>query len=187
MLTTNFTNFFLRGVENCLIELTWSDLWWREGKVSEQHPTMLTQYGSQKGGVCAVAFRHNMKHLVSGGGDGSVFLWSMHCRPNLRHPNVRPYRYVGHQVRFHLVFLLPLKTLNNHCWSAWSWCAAIWSSKHIFWPQLSTALIAYPYGWIDQVLWYPFVVQSTQKAGQKFSSIKELQSVKFSRITLHCC
>ncbi|KAL3689153.1 hypothetical protein R1sor_015462 [Riccia sorocarpa] len=60
------------------------------------HPTIVSQYGSHRGGVHAVRFRPQMKHLVSGGSDCAVYLWSLHCRPNLRHPVVRPYRFLGH-------------------------------------------------------------------------------------------
>ncbi|CAM6104494.1 unnamed protein product [Calypogeia fissa] len=52
-----------------------------------------------------------MKHLVSGGSDNLVYLWSMHCRPNLRHPNVRPYRYVGHQGPVYAVAVSPWDNL----------------------------------------------------------------------------
>lgn len=94
------------------LQLTWWNVCETKGMVSEPHPTMLSQYGSQKGGVYGVRFRPNMKHLVSGGGDNVVYLWSMHCRPNLRHPIVRPYRYVGHQVCFFWRFS---SYVNNSC------------------------------------------------------------------------
>uniref|UniRef100_A0A7I4B151 Uncharacterized protein n=1 Tax=Physcomitrium patens TaxID=3218 RepID=A0A7I4B151_PHYPA len=55
-------------------------------------------YGCHKGGVNSLHFRPHMKHVVSGGADSVVLLWSLHCRPNLRHPVVRPYRFLGHQV-----------------------------------------------------------------------------------------
>jgi WD40 repeat protein len=63
-----------------------------------QDPVILASYGSHKGGVNAVQFRPHMKHVVSGGADFAVLLWSLHCRTNLRYPIVRPYRFLGHQV-----------------------------------------------------------------------------------------
>jgi hypothetical protein len=63
-----------------------------------QDPVILASYGSHKGGANAVQFRPHMKHVVSGGADFAVLLWSLHCRTNLRYPIVRPYRFLGHQV-----------------------------------------------------------------------------------------
>ncbi|KAL2631299.1 hypothetical protein R1flu_015985 [Riccia fluitans] len=62
----------------------------------QPHPTIVSQYESHRGGVHAVRFRPQMKHLVLGGSDCAVYLWSLHCRPNLRDPVVRPYRFLGH-------------------------------------------------------------------------------------------
>ncbi|CAM6022305.1 unnamed protein product [Sphagnum balticum] len=62
-----------------------------------QDPVILASYGSHKGGANAVQFRPHMKHVVSGGADFAVLLWSLHCRTNLRYPIVRPYRFLGHQ------------------------------------------------------------------------------------------
>jgi hypothetical protein len=56
----------------------------------------------------ALHFRPHMKHVVSGGADSAVLLWSLHCRPNLRHPVVRPYRFLGHQVIILPQFCNPL-------------------------------------------------------------------------------
>lgn len=66
--------------------------------MGDQDPVILASYGSHRGGVHALQFRPHMKHVVSGGADSVVLLWSLHCRPNLRHPVVRPYRFLGHQV-----------------------------------------------------------------------------------------
>lgn len=66
--------------------------------MGDQDPVILASYGSHRGGVNALHFRPHMKHVVSGGADAVVLLWSLHCRPNLRHPVVRPYRFLGHQV-----------------------------------------------------------------------------------------
>ncbi|KAH8959232.1 hypothetical protein BDL97_06G068700 [Sphagnum fallax] len=63
-----------------------------------QDPVILASYGSHKGGANAVQFRPHMKHVVSGGADFAVLLWSLHCRTNLRYPIVRPYRFLGHQI-----------------------------------------------------------------------------------------
>lgn len=76
--------------------------------MGDQDPVILASYGSHRGGVNALHFRPHMKHVVSGGADSAVLLWSLHCRPNLRHPVVRPYRFLGHQV-----IILPQFT--------WSW------------------------------------------------------------------
>ena len=60
---------------------------------------LMTSYRGHKGGVTCLCFRPLMKHLVSGGSDGSVLLWSLFCRPGLsRQTQIRPYRFLGHQV-----------------------------------------------------------------------------------------
>ncbi|KAL2610615.1 hypothetical protein R1flu_029188 [Riccia fluitans] len=77
----------------------------------QPHPTIVSQYGSHRGGVHAVRFRPQMKHLVSGGSDCAVYLWSLHCRPNLRHPVVRPYRFLGHNGSVYSVAVSPCDKL----------------------------------------------------------------------------
>jgi centriolar protein POC1 len=76
--------------------------------MGDQDPVILASYGSHRGGVNALHFRPHMKHVVSGGADSAVLLWSLHCRPNLRHPVVRPYRFLGHQVIILPQFCNPL-------------------------------------------------------------------------------
>ncbi|BBN09281.1 centriolar protein POC1 [Marchantia polymorpha subsp. ruderalis] len=83
----------------------------KQGKVSNHHPTIVSQYGSHRGGVHAVHFRPQMKHLVSGGNDNAVYLWSLHCRPNLRHPVVRPFRFLGHNGPVYSVAVSPCDDL----------------------------------------------------------------------------
>lgn len=85
--------------------------------MGDQDPVILTSYGCHKGGVNSLHFRPHMKHVVSGGADSVVLLWSLHCRPNLRHPVVRPYRFLGHQV-----IILPQRAIfivfdRCSCWS----------------------------------------------------------------------
>ncbi|KAL2622430.1 hypothetical protein R1flu_002635 [Riccia fluitans] len=77
----------------------------------QPHPTIVSQYRSHRGGVHAVRFRPQMKHLVSGGSDCAVYLWSLHCRPNLRHPVVRPYRFLGHNGSVYSVAVSPCDKL----------------------------------------------------------------------------
>eukprot|EP01018_Ginkgo_biloba_P034867 Gb_05087 [translate_table: standard] len=76
-------------------------------------PALVTTYASHKGGTYCLAFRPYMKHLVSGGADGAVLLWSLFCRPNAhtRHTQIRPYRYLGHQGAVYAVAVSPQDTV----------------------------------------------------------------------------
>lgn len=69
---------------------------------SSSSARIMNSYRGHKGGVTCVKFRPLMKHLVSGGSDGSVLMWSLFCRPALsrHHTQIRPYRFLGHQVAF---------------------------------------------------------------------------------------
>ncbi|MCO5557852.1 hypothetical protein L7F22_011424 [Adiantum nelumboides] len=74
---------------------------------------ILSSYRGHRGGVTCVKFRPLMKHLVSGGSDGSVLMWGLFCRSSFarHHTQIRPYRFLGHQGEVCAVAVSPLDTV----------------------------------------------------------------------------